>query len=217
MDVREMVARSAITGSVAAVTFLTIDGLRKAFMAEARTARASKVAYQDGRYLVAVRGPGEWHDVREFVQPHNRQVQAVYQEIGADWWELYRWVNESTAYRLDTGEFWLFPSETISRGEGDCEDSSILLTSLLRAAGYNAAVAVGHYRGYGHAWVELNSGGQILETTLTEPIVVDDPENYHPHFYFTDQEALELWPGALKEVFTLKRSEFAKMRLIGSR
>lgn len=28
-----------------------------------------KVHYDDGRVLVQVRNPGEWHDIREFIQP----------------------------------------------------------------------------------------------------------------------------------------------------
>lgn len=211
MEVREVVGRAAITGSVAAVAFLTIKGLVNAFMA--RAAAMPRVAYQDGQYLVAVRGFGEWHDVRDFVQPHDLQVQAVVQQVGPDWWELYRYVCEEFDYRSEAVEYWEFPSEVLASGAADCEGTSILLASLLKAAGTQAYVVIGAYYGYGHAWVQPDN--QILETTLTEPILVDDPQNYKPYFYFDDQVAVELWPGALEEALGMRRNGFAKMRLIG--
>lgn len=33
-----------------------------------------RVHYQDGRAFVEVRNPGEWHDIRDFVQPYNPDV-----------------------------------------------------------------------------------------------------------------------------------------------
>jgi len=36
-----------------------------------------KVHYQDDECLVSVRNPGEWHDVREFVQPNNPNVLRI--------------------------------------------------------------------------------------------------------------------------------------------
>jgi len=33
-----------------------------------------KVHYDDGQILVQVRNPGEWHDIREFVQPASPDV-----------------------------------------------------------------------------------------------------------------------------------------------
>ena len=74
------------------------------------------------------------------------------------------------SYRVNKSndEFWQFPSETLAWRYGDCEDSSILLASLLRAYGIGperVAVAVGTLNGSGHAWVELDRR-YILETTL---------------------------------------------------
>ncbi|MBA7711348.1 hypothetical protein ES703_120307 [subsurface metagenome] len=37
--------------------------------------------HQDGRYLVSVRYPGQWHDLREFIQPDNPDVVAAYSRI----------------------------------------------------------------------------------------------------------------------------------------
>lgn len=67
--------------------------------------------------------------------------------------------------RLDIGytgdepaDNWCSPAMTLRRGEGDCDDHSILAASLLRASGVRADVVLGWMRqpgrrpGY-HAWV----------------------------------------------------------------
>ena len=157
--------------------------------------------YLDGQYLVLVRSPFQWYDVRDFIQPDDRDVIAIYHEIGPDVWGCLDWVCRNISYSEDIVEWWRFPAETISRGSGDCEDSSFLACSLFRNF-TNAHVVMGSYQGYGHSWCELD--GQILETTflLAEP--VPDPENYCSYVYFNDQEVIELWPGALREAFQLR-------------
>ena len=170
----------------------------------------SKVRYRDGLYYVAVRSPGEWCEIREFVQPDNAPV--INQPAG-DAWGCLDFVCRNISYRSDVGEFWQFPSETLLRGHGDCEDSSILLASMIRRF-TNAYVVLGNYRGLGHAWVAKE--GEILEATYTEAIAVPDPDNYCPYFMFNDTEALELWPGSLAGVFQLGRNEATKLNLIAA-
>ncbi|MBA7701011.1 hypothetical protein ES703_109738 [subsurface metagenome] len=174
--------------------------------------------YQDGQYLVSVRYLGQWHDLREFVQPGNPDVLAVYSQIGQpDPWALYDFVCRHVAYRRDWGEFFQWPSETIATRRGDCEDCAILLTSLIRAGGvpncYVALGSLGNSLGnYGHAWCQLN--GQILETTFTEARPVSNPQDYCPYVIFNDQEVVELWPGAMAEIFKLARDEATKLSLM---
>ena len=171
-----------------------------------------RVYYEEGQYLVAVRYPGQWHELREFVQPSNPDVLAIYSQFGPDYWSLYDFVCRSISYRYDVGEFFQFPSETLG-GYGDCEDTSILLTSLIRAGGVpNSHVVLGSLGGYGHAWCQLD--GQILETTFTRARPVPDPEHYIPFVIFDDQDVIELWPGAMDEVFYLGRDEAAKLNLM---
>jgi len=170
---------------------------------------SARVYLQDGQYLVNVRYGG-WHDLREFVQPSNPDVLAIYSQIGSDYWSLYDFVCRNIDYRRDIGEFWLTPSETL-RGYGDCEDTSILLTSLLRNF-TNAHVTLGSFQGYGHAWCELN--GEVLETTYTFARPVPDPQDYCPYVCFNDQEVVELWPGALGELFEVRRKEATKLSLM---
>lgn len=174
----------------------------------------SRVQYRDGLYYVAVRNPGEWHEIREFIQPASPDIIAFYSQIGPDVWSCLDFVCRNISYRKDVGEFWQLPSETIATGQGDCEDSAILLTSLLKNF-TNAYVFLGNYQGWGHAWV-ASEDGEILEASYTEAKAVPDPEDYCPYVYFSDREVIELWPGALREVFELRRREATKLNLMAA-
>ncbi len=170
-----------------------------------------RVYLQDGQFLVNVRY-GDWHDLREFVQPGNPDILAIYSQIGPDYWALYDFVCRNIDYRRDVGEFWRTPSETL-KGAGDCEDSAILLTSLIRAGGSpNCYVALGSLGGYGHAWCEHN--GQVMETTYTSARPVPDPDDYQRLVAFNNCEVIESYPGALKDVFSIGRNEPVKLTLM---
>lgn len=127
--------------------------------------------------------------------------------------QLWDGVCRRINYRSDDGEFWYFPAETLAQAFGDCDDSANLLTSLLRAAGFNAYTVVGTYRNLGHAWTELD--GEILESTYTSAHEVADPQDYRPYAMFNDQEVIEMWPGALGQLFSLgRRDERLKLNLM---
>jgi len=194
-----------VAGLALAGTCFAVIGL----VASQRLRVNLRVRYADGRYLVAVRHLGEWHEIREFVQPFSPSVVGAQ----ADIWDCLDWVCRNISYREDVGEFWQLSSETLTKKEGDCEDSAILLTSMLRGF-TNAYVVLGSLQGWGHAWG--TSEGEILEATYTEAIVVPDPENYCPYVYFSDREVIELWPGALADVFELRRREAAKLNLMAA-
>lgn len=170
-----------------------------------------RVYSQDGTYLVNVRY-GQWRDIREFVQPNNPQVQTIYSQFGPDYWSLYDFVCRDIDYRRDIGEFWLTPSETLASKLGDCEDTSLLLCSLLRNTITDAHVALGSFQGYGHAWCQYQ--GKILESTFTQARPVSHPEHYELHCLFNDQDIIELWPGALEEIFAIRRDEATKLNLM---
>lgn len=77
-----------------------------------------------------------------------------------DWIEIRDWVANNVEYRYDSvshgsSEYWQLPRETLSLKKGDCEDFSILLTTLYRAIGWsrNEVFVV---LGEGHAWIKLN-------------------------------------------------------------
>ena len=127
-------------------------------------------------------------------------------------YKLWDWVCQAVQYRSDDGEWWSFPGETIRKLTGDCDDSATLLTSLLRSAGLDAYTVVGSYRGFGHAWVELD--GKLLETTYTYAHDVPDPQNYRAYAMFNDQEVIEMWPGAMGQLFEVARNECRKLSLM---
>jgi len=172
---------------------------------------SQRAYYQDGQYLVAVRYPGGWNDIREFIQPDNPDVVALYSRIGPSVASCHQWVCSQVDYRRDIGEWWQLPSETIDRRQGDCEDTSLLLCSLLRNF-TDAYTVLGNYGGYGHAWCEYNR--QVMETTYTSARPVPDPQDYCPYCMFNEFEAIELWPGALEELFALRRDEATKLGLM---
>lgn len=179
-----------------------------------RSSVARRAYYHDGSYLVSVRFPGQWNDIRDFVQPANPDVVAIYHQYGPDYWSLFDFVCRNIDYRRDVGEFWQTPSETLARRQSDCEDTSILLTSLIRTGGDpDAYVALGSYAGYGHAWCQYR-GGEILESTFTQARPVSDPEHYELYCLFNEQEVIELWPGALGEIFEIPREEATKLSLL---
>ncbi|MBA7634814.1 hypothetical protein ES703_42412 [subsurface metagenome] len=181
-----------------------------AIVALRERAAAQRVSYADTRYLIDVRY-GELHDPRDFVTPYDPSVQAIYCQVGPDAWALYDWVCRDYNYLPDTGEWWRYPRETIKARGGDCEDTSILLCSLLKNFN-DGYVVLGGYRGYGHAWVELH--GEILETTYTFARPVPDPQDYQAFAMFDNQDLIELWPGAMAEIFAIERSEPVKLDLM---
>ena len=204
MNIRQVVGHSAVSGTVAAVAFLAVSGLVKAFTAGAKASRA-RVIERDGQYLVAVRGSGQYFDIRDFIQPFNPGVVAIAQEIGPDVNEQLDWVCRNIEYLGEAMEYWRFPAETLA-GQGDCEDTAILLTSMLRNF-YPADIVscvIGEYSGYGHAWCQFDH--YVLETTLSRAGSVNK-QDYIPHAAFNDLVAIELWPGALQEVFSLKKNQ----------
>jgi len=122
-------------------------------------------------------------------------------------------------------DFWNFPSETLRDGIGDCEDTSILLCSILRnmLSSDEVFVTVGLFADYGHAWVTvINEKGQplTLETTGSNVITFDESllENlpYQPIFRFNDEKVIELYPG---QSFIIneknKTTEYSKIKEMG--
>ena len=90
-------------------------------------------------------------DVRNFIQVHDFYLNRLVKDIGA--WDMasleekalacLQYVRQHVVYTSDKAlhgvpEFWTFPNETLTLGRGDCEDLSILVTSLLRNAGVPA-------------------------------------------------------------------------------
>lgn len=158
---------------------------------------------------------GEWVDVRDFVRPNDYMVSAVVKSRPS--WtvrDLWQWVMEHIRYpsgglfsldrhvlysygkRYVSIDYWSYPSETLQARVGDCEDSAILLTSMLRRAGYSAFATVGFYKDFGHVWVSMRRDGAwlVLDTTLSSvpPVVPTEAlaREYKPLFRFNEEEVL---------------------------
>ena len=87
---------------------------------------------------------------------------------------------------IRSADFWFFPIETLSRGVGDCEDTTFLLSSLYSfdpMVSNRYWACLGYYRQngrlYGHAFVLFNNSyfermnyGRwvVMETTLERPM-----------------------------------------------
>jgi transglutaminase-like putative cysteine protease len=89
---------------------------------------------------------------------------------------LFSYVRDQIRYMRDPDdvENIAWPSATIEMGFGDCDDKSILLASLLLAAGHRARFVAAAYDGPGqfeHVYVEAscNDGKSWLGLDPTEP------------------------------------------------
>jgi len=131
---------------------------------------------------------------RFFITPNETNLKRLNTEITNNqlihWTAIRDWVGTNIKYEYDqtqfnTIDYWQFPLETIKSRKGDCEDSAILLCSLLRSEGWkpeDVFVVVGEVEGVGHAWVtakindnpiypiwinmEPTSGGLIISQLL---------------------------------------------------
>lgn len=144
----------------------------------------------------------------------------VVEEVDYPWRELPNWLGWLMLFadlhilfrhpvrpRLNISllEHWKFPEETAHDRAGDCEDTSILLCSLLRAAGIEGAwVNVGTVKingqYAGHAWVTWGEPGEpeyLFETTLDHLPAnpwqfADDWPQYRPELRFNDTKVVHL-------------------------
>ncbi len=55
-------------------------GSRESASASGLSVNIPRVHYDDGQVLVEVRNPGEWHNIRDFVQPDNPYLSQVISE-----------------------------------------------------------------------------------------------------------------------------------------
>ena len=113
----------------------------------------------------------EGERIKLFVTPREPSIVALKDELlkdsllnVKDWIALRNWVGNNIKYKQDdevqgVRDYWQFGKETLTLKTGDCEDFSILLCSLLRAAGYSADdvyIVIGKNQNGYHAWVKIN-------------------------------------------------------------
>lgn len=95
---------------------------------------------------------------------------------GVEAWVPLATLARRKRYRFDHeshggAEVWQTSRQAWHLPEGDCEDHAIALADWLIGLGLDARVAVGTWRGGGHAWVVLFEGGRtyLLEATHKRP------------------------------------------------
>ena len=90
--------------------------------------------------LADVRHDHEHHSIRSLVQPDDQEVRDIARVLvqATDFISAAQeFVNSFTTYGSEVGDFWRTPSETLEKSQTpdpgiDCDDSAILLCSILR-------------------------------------------------------------------------------------
>ena len=177
-------------------------------------------------FVVRKRFPGEEWDIRQFVQPLTPGVRRIAARlpkenfVRAAWeWvvknirypygpretedrhtlEAYIKPDGSPRFRVTVDDFWSFPAETLAFGEGDCEDATFLLVSILRTRlpADMVYATIGIFKNFGHAWVTVMDGKTplVLETTPKRRNRMrfkkrQERPPYYPFFRFNDRKVV---------------------------
>ena len=145
--------------------------------------------------LVATDSDGNWRRASQFLHPVPDR--GIGSRGLADVMQIWTGLVSNNRYQRDAeriggADSWNMPEETLRRGTGDCEDTSLALAQLLLARGYEARVVLGKHKGQGHAWCILRGEGQsyLLETTASRlpaerpPLISDLAFDYEPEYQF---------------------------------
>jgi hypothetical protein len=181
-----------------------------------------QVSTSGGKYVVNGKLWGESEDLKSFITPNQIAIKSQSEQLKKDSdidtiTATYDWLEDGYHYETDSLEVrnnghtifkgscdtWNPPVFTLAVKKSnngnvwcDCEDSSFLLASLLRANGIDAWANIGTVEIdnsiYGHAWVTVNLYGQefLLETTLGQPLqsLKPVPSFYSPSFTFNEKD-----------------------------
>ncbi len=151
--------------------------------------------YED--LLANVRWDGRYHSIRALVQPHDPDVMELAQILHGtpDFIEAcHAFVHAFTTYQEEVGDYWRTPAESMDQKAIDCDDSAILLCSLLRnylpPDQVFCSVGIWAKRGKsgGHMWVTVKEFGKparLLEST--GPSTREPSGVYHLSALFNDE------------------------------
>jgi hypothetical protein len=159
--------------------------------------------------LLVADNQGDYHYVNDFLvgyQPPARfpAGESKLDEVLRIWRGVYRaceYKSDSRGDKQLQRDAWQTGPETLMRGEGDCDDTSVLLADWLIARGFEARVALGEAHGEGHAWVVVLVEGNtyLLESTSEPPPLASDIGSttsfnglYKPDILF-DRNACYYW------------------------
>lgn len=161
-----------------------------------------------GELRANVRYDGRYHPIRALVQPGSplvREVAAVLSQSPDPVQAAHEFVSRFTSYKPEVGDFWAQPGEMLSARQGDCDDSAILLCSLVRnylpPEKVFCAVGLWNVGGLpeGHMWVVVegeDGEDRILESTAQPHSPLQG--EYRTMALFNDRYALAT-PQALQE------------------
>jgi len=163
---------------------------------------------------------GEVHRLTDFVTPEALEIQDLYEQITHNiastrekLTACWKWVTSNVRYvhfvkgkiwiegeSFSQGDLWQDPSMTIHTKVGNCANSAMLLTSLVRNTlpPDQAYCALGNLHSNqpgGHAWtqVSLDEDSYIMEATTSKapPLVpASSAKQYEAVHYFNDKNVL---------------------------
>lgn len=140
--------------------------------------------------------------------------------------KILKFVQDNITYKSDTGEYWSFPTDVLHSTNGDCEDGTHLIVSLLRNAGilsYRIKVACGWaldrttQQKFGHSypiylresddeWVHLDWCFYPTKDLIRNRTICSDNKDYGDiWFSFNNQFS---WNNVSLEIDTKKISYF---------
>jgi len=136
-----------------------------------------------------VRRDGQLYSLRSFVTPDEpliKDLAAILYQGGNFVKDAQDFVHSEVKYKSERGDFWQMPVETLEKGVGDCEDSSLLLASLLLCylPPEDVYVVAGDWKGDGHCWVLAD--WHLVESTRSSKRPVKE-KDYSPVAFFNDQ------------------------------
>jgi len=108
--------------------------------------------------------------------------------------KVYDYITSHVGYGFDEdlvglNEYVQMPYETLTKGWGDCEDSTMLMVSMLTPKGVPCRMVLGYAAGGSHRWPEVKYEGEwyIFDTTNGDVFPLRDSEKKHyvPMFYVT--------------------------------
>ena len=149
--------------------------------------------------LADVKNDDQYHSICSLVQPNDPEVKEVAQVLmqAPDFLTAAQeFVHSFTTYRLEVGDYWGPPAETLRNEAGDCDDLGILLCSLLRngmpADKVYCAFGLWDYAGRtgGHLWVVVQDDSgedKVIEATASPDF--PGKGKYYLHGMFNDQYA----------------------------
>lgn len=166
-------------------------------------------------------------DYTEYLQYPNAQIKSLASQIVSPtdsndmkMYKIEQWVKDNIEYVSDIenykmAELWIYPTVTLAKGSGDCEDGAFLIHSLALHAGvpvnrlrtYGGLVMSGDQALFaGHAWTSYKreSDDQWVitdwcywskDTPLSERTPMKTDMKYIDDFFWFDiRQTVETWP-----------------------